>query len=131
MLALATLLSLALSTAPAPSAAPCTGNPPPVGELLRGPVLHVLDGVTLCVALGATPDTWVPLQLAEARTGFQTSHGTPTRGTLMAVAFAQDVTCQVIGVSGGRNLADCWVDDRLIVERLSDPDAVQQGRLWR
>ena len=131
MLALATLLSLALSTVPAPSDGPCAGKPPAIGELLRGPVLHVLDGVTLCVALGARPDAWVPLQLVVARTGPKTNHGAPTRGTLMAVAFAQDVTCQVVGVSGGRTLADCWVDDHLIAERINDPDAVLQGRLWR
>lgn len=136
MLALTTLVGLAasalsLSTAPIPTLGLCTAAPPSLGTTLRGPVLHVLDGVTLCLALGTTPDTWIPLQIAEARGGSTSQTAAPARGTLMAVAFARDITCEVVGVSHGRSVADCRVDDRLISEQIHEPDAIQAGLAWR
>jgi hypothetical protein len=137
MLVLATLVGLAASalslpTAPALGAVgPCTGAPPPVGTVIRGPVLHVLDGVTICVALGATPDRWIPVRLAATHGFTPTGLGTPSRGTLMAVAFSQNVSCQIVGAWGGRDLADCSVDGRSITEQLHEPDAIQAGLSWR
>ena len=137
MLALAALVGLIASTlsltvAPAPSGAgPCTGAPPPVGSVIHGPVLHVLDGVTLCVALGAAPNTWIPVEIADARATPSTRMGAPSRGTLMAVAFAQNVTCQMVGASRGRTIADCSIDGRLVSEQIHEPDAVQAGLSWR
>ncbi len=135
MLALATLLSsailtLSLTTAPSADMGPCTGTPPSAGTIIRGPVLHVLDGATLCVALGANPDRWVPLALAGARTQ-SIAAGSAARGTLMGVAFAQDVTCEILGASHGLTIADCRVDDRRISERLNEPDAIRVGLSWR
>ena len=136
MLALVTILALSASaflptTVSLPTvplrdaAAPCTGAPPPPGAVLRGPVLHVLDGVTLCVALGTTPDKWVPLELAAAR------RGAPARGTLMAVAFSRNVTCQVIDTSGATSIADCRLNDRPLTELIVDPGAIRAGLSWR
>jgi len=43
----------------------CTARQPAPGAVVRGPVLPVRDGETLCVALGATPDLWLPVRLAQ------------------------------------------------------------------
>ena len=131
MLALAMILgitvsSMSLPAAPVPHAtSPCTGAAPPPGAVLDGPVLHVLDGVTLCVAMGTTPVTWVPLELSNARKGAE------SRGTLMAVAFSQNVTCRVVGASGARRIADCLLNDSLLTEQIEDSAAIRAGLSWR
>lgn len=135
MLALATLfgsavLALSPTMDPRPDVGPCTGSAPPSGAVIRGPVLHVLDGVTLCVAMGATPDMWVPVELVDARKG-SAAPGLATRRTLMAAAFARDVTCDVLGVSHGRTIAHCRVDGRFLSERIHEPVAIRAGLSWR
>lgn len=131
MLALATIIGLALSAVSLPAApsqaaaAPCTGAAPPRGAVLHGPVLHVIDGVTLCVALGETPDKWVPLVLADAR------GDAPARGTLMALAFSQNLTCKVIGASHATSIADCRLHDRPLTELIVEPGAIRAGLSWR
>ncbi|MDO9335699.1 MAG: hypothetical protein Q7T61_04810 [Caulobacter sp.] len=76
----------------------CTAQAPANG-VIRGPVLQVEDGSTLCVALGATPDQWVRVTLSDAPAANpiqRASSGDENpRGTLMAVAFSQTVDCQV------------------------------------
>lgn len=119
------VLALSPTTASGLDLGPCAGSPPTSAATIRGPVLHVLDGVTLCVALGATPDSWVPLELA----GAQSRSAAP--GTLMAVAFAQMVTCDVTGTRRGRTIAACRIDDTLVSERILDPEAIQLGLSWR
>ncbi len=130
MLALTMFLGIAASAMSPPTApvlqgaSPCTAAAPARGAVLHGPVLHVLDGVTLCVAMGATPDTWVPLKLANAPEG-------ASRGALMAVAFSQNVTCRVLGGSGAARIADCRLNDRPLAEQVEDPGAIQAGLSWR
>jgi hypothetical protein len=38
----------------------CRAPAPAVGQTVSGPVLHVIDGRTLCLAQGPTPDQWIP-----------------------------------------------------------------------
>jgi hypothetical protein len=82
--------------------AACAATPPAVGGRLSGPILQVVDGQTFCVALGPTPDQWVKIQLAD------TPHG--DRAALMDAAFAQRVTCVVLGpAASGAVAARCIV----------------------
>ncbi len=125
--------ALWLAAAPAQAAEVCTGQTPAAGEVVRGPVLHVEDADTLCVALGATPDTWVRLTLADApktggmqRAAIDQSNDNP-RGTLMAVAFSQNVVCDVLEDSK----AVCRVGDQSVGALLKQPAAWVAGRDWR
>jgi hypothetical protein len=93
----------------------------------------VEDADTLCVALGATPDTWVRLTLADApktggmqRAAIDQSNDNP-RGTLMAVAFSQNVVCDVLEDSK----AVCRVGDQSVGALLKQPAAWVAGRDWR
>ncbi len=109
----------------------CTGSAPADG-LLRGPVLLVEDGATLCVALGASPDRWVRMTLADAPAANPIQRTSNTdenpRGTLMAVAFGQTVDCQV--QSDGRGL--CTLQDgRSVGALLKTRAAWAAGREWR
>ena len=133
--ALAATGALCLWTAQAQAAdTVCTGSPPPAGTVIRGPVLEVEDGRTLCLALGETPDQWVRLTLADApvanpvrRVAFSTAQDNP-RGTLMSVAFAQNLDCRI--EQGDQ--AVCTLDDgRSVGALLKTRTAQAAGRDWR
>lgn len=106
------------------AASPCAGDVLPAGSTFRGPVLHVLDGSTLCVALSPSPDGWAELRLADAP-----PHA--TRSLLMAVAFAQDVDCTVIETRADAALAVCSLRGRRLGELARDPKARKRARAWR
>lgn len=109
--------------APPPPAA-CTAAAPARGVAFTGTVLQVIDGRTLCVAFGPSPDQWVRVRLADAGP-------TLPRGALMATAFAQEVTC-VAGAADVDGLtAVCTRDGRSVGEAASQPDAVMQAANWR
>jgi hypothetical protein len=109
----------------------CSGAAPADGRL-RGPVLQVEDGATLCVALGATPDTWVRLTLADAPPGGGVQRASRTdenpRGALMAVAFSQMVDCQV--QADGRALC-ALQDGRSVGALMKTRAAWAAGKDWR
>jgi hypothetical protein len=108
----------------------CRGRAPAVGEVLRGPVLHVIDAQRLCIALDVLPDHWVEVQVIQEPL-LQASTGANPRGTLMALAFAQDAICQVTGKIDGRPLATCTIGGQDVAQRLRQPDAIRIGQAWR
>ena len=108
----------------------CRGQTPEVGATLSGPVLHVIDGERLCVALGPATDLWVELQVSDASQR-KTSSGKPARGPLMAAAFARNAVCSVTGLVDGRAVAACRIEDRPLAETLGQPDMVRIGQAWR
>lgn len=122
----AALAALMVAAGASPSAAgaqsdqTCRGPAPHERAVLRGPVLHIPDGRTLCVAQGFTPDTWVPLRLADAPEG-------TARETLMAAAFGKDVACTVDGTGS----ATCHIEGRSVGELAKAPASVLAGRSWR
>jgi hypothetical protein len=115
------------------ASAVCTGQAPASG-VLRGPVLHVESADTLCVALGATPDQWVKLTLADApaanpiqRASLTDAEANP-RGTLMAVAFSQNVDCVI---EDGDRAVCTLADGRSVGALLRQPVARVVGKDWR
>lgn len=119
-----TVLAAALLAASSAVASPCRGDAPPVGSTLRGPVLHVLDGETLCVALSPSPMDWAPLRLADAPPA-------SSRSLLMAVAFAQDVDCTVVESEAAETVAVCAVRGRRLGDLARSPRAARRAKGWR
>jgi hypothetical protein len=105
----------------------CEGEPPPGTATFRGPVLHVLDGERLCVALGADPASWVEVRLADAPHTAQTDR----RGGLMAASFGQDVTCRIVARQARAILAQCASDKGSIGRLLQAPRLIKAGQAWR
>ena len=128
----ATLLALALAFGVGggvAQAATCGGAPPADADEFRGPVLEVLDGERLCVALGADPSAWVPVRLADAP--MKVSTAPASRGALMAASFGQDVTCRITGQDEQGLVAQC-VSDRGSVGRIAQgPQIIKAGQAWR
>ena len=129
----------AAQTAPATMAAdPCEGPRPVAGVEIRGPVLHVIDGRTLCVALGFETSTWIRLTVADAPATLpvlKTSTagmGEPSpRGALMHAALAKMATCRTVAADDGSVEALCEVEGRPLGDLLRDPDVVQASYGWR
>lgn len=109
---------------------PCQGSIPVVGAEIHGPVLQVLDSERLCVALGATPDQWVEVALAPEPLQKTAAHPA-NRGSLMAVAFAQNITCRIVDVADGLPVAACRLDDRSVRALTREPAAYVAGQAWR
>lgn len=127
--ALGPAIFLALALGGTAQAGVCGGAPPADAEAFRGPVLEVLDGERLCVALGASPSAWVPVRLADLP--IRAATAPPSRGALMAAAFGQDVTCRIVGREEDAVVAEC-VGARGPVGRLAQTRRIiNAGEDWR
>ena len=115
---------------------PCNGPSPVAGVELRGPVLHVIDGETLCVALGFETDSWIRLRLADVppatirRTSTAGDDSNP-RGALMQVALAQMAVCRTQKDDAGQVAAVCEIDGKSIGPQLRDPGVQAASYAWR
>lgn len=98
---------------------PCRAPQAAIGQQVRGPVLHVIDGRTLCVAQTPDPATWVKLELQDAPAA-------ATWAELMSVGFGKDVVC-VVGEAG----AACRTDGRSLAAELRAPEARAASAAWR
>jgi micrococcal nuclease len=112
-------------------AQPCSGRAPEPGQNFRGPVLYVEDGERICVALGATPDRWVPLVLADSPLQTISNSGADPRKALMASAFAQDVDCQVLDVVAGEIVAACSLSGAPLGRLMRQPATLAASSGWR
>ncbi|MBI1197811.1 MAG: hypothetical protein GC203_08105 [Phenylobacterium sp.] len=110
-------------------AATCGGEAPADAAEIHGPVLAVLDGQRLCVALGADPASWATVRIADAVTRVSTAP--PSRGALMAASFGQDVTCRIVGREAGAVVAECRTDRGSVGALAGDAATVEAGRAWR
>lgn len=113
-------LAIGLLSAGAASAqtSPCGGQPAAADVEVHGPVLHVIDGQTLCIAKGVDPSQWMAVRLEDAPPS-------ASWGALMSVAFGKDVTCTVQG-----GAAICRIEGRSIGAQL-DGAATKAGVAWR
>lgn len=119
-IALSLAFALAAGGASAAQDMPCQGAAPAPGVALRGPVLHILDGRTLCVARGADPSQWAAVRLADAPTA-------PSWGALMGLAFGKDVECVMQDAAG---TAVCRVAGQSLGPQLSGADVIRAGAAW-
>ena len=117
----ASALAVLFSVAPA-LAQTCRAPTPPVGQVVSGPVLHVLDGQTLCVALGPTPDRWVALRISPSVTPLPAD-----RGRLMAATFSRHLRCEIVD----RGHAACTLDGQPLEAVLAEPATITQAKTWR
>ena len=103
----------------------CRAPAPPQGQAISGPVLHVIDGRTLCLAQGPTPDQWIPLLITPAVPALPVD-----RERLMAATFSQSLTCKVTG-GGAVKTAACTLAGRPLEAVLSEPATITQAKTWR
>lgn len=104
----------------------CRAPAPAVGRTVTGPVLHVIDGRTLCVAQGPTPDHWIPLRISPNAPALPVD-----RERLMAATFSQSLTCRITGAQGAVKIASCTVGGRSLEALLTEPATITQAKTWR
>jgi len=123
-------------TARADAAQPCTGPRPVAGVEIRGPVLHVIDGETICVALGYAPDEWIRLKLADApkvspiRRVSSRVQADP-RSVMMAATFAKMAECVTEQDRDGQVVAVCTVDGAPLGSALRAGSVIAASQGWR
>jgi hypothetical protein len=108
---------------PATVAARCTAAAPAAGVAFSGPVLEVIDGGAVCVALGPLPSQWVRVDLADAPLD-------GTRGRMMAAAFARNVKCLSAGPAGDGVRALC-ISDGVSVGALANVPQIRDAAQTR
>jgi len=102
----------------------CSAAPPSQGAIFAGPVLHVIDGRTLCVALGPSPDEWVRVRLSEVAPSTR-------RSTLMAAIFAKRVVCVADGDDRDGAVGRCALDDVALDVLTVSPAVRADAAFWR
>lgn len=131
-------LSLCAAAGPAAAAPaePCSGPRPVAGVQIRGPVLHVIDGETICVALGYAPDEWIRLRLADApvpsafRRVSNRDEADP-KSVMMAAAFAKMAECRTELDADRQVVAVCTVDGAPLGRALRDGSVIAAAMDWR
>ena len=104
--------------------AACTAAAPADGQSISGPVLQVIDGQTLCIAKGPTPDQWVRVRLTDV-------YDREDRGSLMAAAFAKDVVCSVDSRDARGASGRCTIEGAPLRQVVSSGVAKLQAASWR
>ncbi len=104
--------------------AACTAAAPAEGASISGPVLQVIDGQTLCVAKGPTPDQWVRVRLADV-------YDRENRSALMAATFAKDVICNVERRDDEGVVGRCSIDGAPLTQVVASAPAQVQAASWR
>jgi hypothetical protein len=107
-----------------PGTAACTATAPEAGAVFSGPVLQVIDGRTLCVADGPTPDHWVRVRLSDIPQG-------EARGSLMAAAFAKDVICIADKRDRDGVVGRCIFDGSPLGDLVRSDEIKAQAASWR
>ena len=122
----AAAIALAVLCLGAPALAQtCRAPAPAAGQTISGPVMHVIDGRTLCVAQGPTPDQWIPVRISPAVAALPAD-----RERLMAAAFSQSLTCRITG-GGAVKIATCTLSGRPLESLLAEPATITQAKAWR
>jgi hypothetical protein len=102
----------------------CGAAPPSAGTVFSGPVLHVFDGRTFCVAQGPTPSEWVRVTLAGEALA-------RTRANLMAAAFAKQVLCHADRAGQVGVVARCVLDEAPLELLMESRPVRAEAAAWR
>jgi len=99
-------------------------------------VLHVIDGDTICVALGYAPDEWIRLRLADAPVAspvrrVSNREETDPRAVMMAAAFAKTADCVTERDRTGEVVAVCTVDGVSLGRTLRNGAVIAASQSWR
>ena len=87
-------------------------------------MLQVIDGRTLCVAKGPTPDQWVQVRLSDV-------HDRGGRAALMAAAFAKDVVCGTTSRDGQGVVGRCILGGASLGQLVQSEEIHAQAASWR
>jgi hypothetical protein len=117
-----------LATSPGQTLDMCKASAPKAGATIEGTVLHVVDDRSLCIAMGATPDAWVPL-IIEGPSPVDHHDPMVTKAALMSAVFAKKMSCKITSTEAGVAHAACSID-RMPVRQMVANVTPAQAALW-
>jgi micrococcal nuclease len=98
------------------------GGPAPAaaafGSTFSGPVVHVIDGDSFCVALGDGPKSWVEVRLGDFYAWKEGANGPKAKAALEHIALGKKADCVANLQSGDRISARCWIGGEPIGDSL-------------
>jgi micrococcal nuclease len=99
------------------------------GAVFSGPVTYVGDGDGLCVAVGAAPDQWVEVRLADFYAPeLSEPGGREAKRALETLVMGKTASCVSEKQSYDRVVARCQLDGVSIGDRLRRGGAAEGGR---
>lgn len=107
-----------MAAAAAHAADLCRGPKPGPGASIRGPVLVIADGSSLCLGQSGPPSGWVRVPLARVRAN---------QAALMAAAFGKNATCVINSTGEG----ECVIEGEPLASILRKPEIAQSSGVWR
>ena len=101
------------------------------GHSFSGPVVEVLDGDSLCVAVGKGPQNWVEVRLSDFYA--PESHepgGPPAKAALRRITLGKVATCVSKNRTYDRIAARCTIGGRALGELMTAAGVAQGGRAY-
>jgi len=101
------------------------------GHSFSGPVVQVLDGDSLCVAVGKGPQNWVEVRLSDFYAPESHELGGPeAKAALSRIALDKVATCVSKNRTYDRIAARCTIGGRALGELLTSAGVAQGGRAY-
>ena len=101
------------------------------GHSFSGPVVQVLDGDSLCVAVGKGPQNWVEVRLSDFYAPELHEPGGPeAKAALGRIALGKVATCVSKNRTYDRIAARCTIGGRALGELMTGAGVVQGGRAY-
>lgn len=103
------------------------------GERFAGPVVHVGDGDSLCVAVGPRRGLdWVEVRLADfSAPELREPGGREAHATLQRLTAGRHIRCVSHGRTWDRVAAACRMGDRSLGDRMRSAGVAEGGRGYR
>lgn len=109
--------------------ADCAAPKPAAGVSFSGPVLQVIDGRRVCVALSPDPKDWI--EVAPVGVTPVSSGDDDARALLMASTFSRRIDCVAEDPRGRAVAAVCTVDGLTLTDALQAQKAGPEWKTWR
>jgi endonuclease YncB( thermonuclease family) len=99
------------------------------GKTFSGPVVRVLDGDSLCVAVGPGPASWVEVRLVDFYAPESSEPGGPAaKAALERIALGKQANCRAGPQSYDRVVSSCTIDGRSIGGMMRAAGILEGGR---
>lgn len=99
------------------------------GNSFSGPVVRVLDGDSMCIALGSSPSQWVEVRLVDFYAAELGSSGGPVaKAALESVALGKVADCRAGPQSYDRVVSACRIGGKAVGDLLRAKGVPQGGR---
>lgn len=99
-----------------------------LGAHFSGPVVHVIDGDSLCVAIGDGPAAWVEVRLADFHAPeIAAAGGAAAKAALSRLAMGREADCTANMRTYDRIAARCRIDGQAVGDLMRTAGVVEGG----